>query len=80
MSDMSGTSGFSAPTEASTVPEERPRRRGRPVLGAICGFLLGLFIGLDLLLFGVLPLNSIVLTILPFVGLVAGFFLSRSRG
>ena len=79
MSDMTGTSGFSEPTETATVAEERPRRRGRPVLGSICGFLLGLFVGLDLLLFGVVPLNSFVLTILPFVGLVAGFLLTRSR-
>ena len=67
-------------TDTSVTTTEQPRRRGRPVLGAICGFLLGGFIGLDLLMFGVLPLNSILLTILPIVGLIAGFFLSRSRG
>lgn len=48
------------------------RYRGRPVLAAICGFLTGLFVGLDLLFFGVVQLDSIVLTMLPIVGLVAG--------
>ena len=48
------------------------KARGRPVLGAIAGFFLFLFIGLDLLLFGVIPANSAALTILPVVGIVVG--------
>lgn len=51
------------------------KRRGRPVLGAIAGFLFGLFLGLDLWLFGVVPSDSVVITILPFVGLAAGIAL-----
>ncbi len=50
--------------------------RGRPVLGAVSGFFLGLFLGLDLLFFGVIPLDSIVITVLPVLGLVAGLVLA----
>jgi hypothetical protein len=46
--------------------------RGRPIAGAIFGFLCFLFIALDLLFFGVIPLNSAVITILPLVGIVFG--------
>jgi hypothetical protein len=46
--------------------------RGRPVAGAIFGFLCFFFIALDLLFFGVIPLNSAVITILPIVGIVVG--------
>jgi hypothetical protein len=49
------------------------KRRGRPILGAISGFFAGLFLGLTLLLFGVIPLDSIVLTLLPALGLVVVF-------
>ena len=48
------------------------------ILGAFAGFFLGLFVGLDLFLFGILPLNSIVLTILPVVGLVLGIVIGRA--
>lgn len=41
------------------------KRRGRPFLGLISGFFTGLFLGLTLLLFGVIPLDSILLTALP---------------
>jgi hypothetical protein len=51
------------------------RRRGRPVLGAIAGLLFGVFVGLDLWLFGVVPSDSVVLTVLPFLGLVLGLVL-----
>lgn len=47
-------------------------RRGRPVLGAISGLFLGLFVALDLLLLGVVGLGSIVLVVLPILGLVGG--------
>lgn len=53
------------------------RQRGRPVLGAFSGFFLGLFVGLDLLLLGVVPLDSVVLTAAPVVGLVLGIVLAR---
>lgn len=44
--------------------------RGRPVLAALSGFFLGLFIAIDLLLFGVIPLDSALLTFLPILGLI----------
>jgi hypothetical protein len=46
--------------------------KGRPVMGAIFGFLFFLFIALDLLFFGVIALNSALITILPLVGIVLG--------
>ena len=61
--------------------------RGRPVLGAIAGFFLFLFLGLDLLFFGVIPLKSPLITILPILGIIAGLVVAkfaplggRSRG
>ena len=45
---------------------------GRPVMGAIFGFLFFFFIALDLLFFGVIALNSALITILPLVGIVLG--------
>lgn len=52
------------------------RDRGRPVLGGISGFFFGLFLGITLLSFGILPLNSIFLTLLPIIGLVLGLVLA----
>ena len=52
------------------------KQRGRPLLGAISGFFLGLFVGLDLLFFGVVPLDSVVITAAPVVGLVLGLVLA----
>ena len=46
--------------------------RGHPVRGAIFGFFTFLFIGLDLLFLGVLPLKSAAITVLPIVGIVFG--------
>lgn len=51
------------------------RRRGRPVLGAFSGFFLGLLLGVDLLLFGVVALDSALLLVLPVLGLVVGIVL-----
>ena len=48
------------------------RFKGRPVMGAIFGFLFFFFIALDLLFFGVIALNSALITILPVVGIVLG--------
>ena len=45
---------------------------GRPILGIISGFLFGLFAGVSLFLWGVIPLDSMLLSILPFVGIVIG--------
>jgi hypothetical protein len=52
------------------------KHRGRPVLATICGVFTGLLVGLDLVLFGVIRLDNIAVTILPIVGLVAGFALA----
>jgi hypothetical protein len=48
------------------------RRHGHPVWGGVTGCLLFLFVAADLLFFGVLRLNSPLLTILPVVGLFVG--------
>ena len=48
---------------------------GRIVLSAILAMFLMLFVAVDLVLFGVVPLNSVVVTILPAVGLVVGALL-----
>jgi hypothetical protein len=79
MSDISASEGQSAGEGQSQTQIVKSSRKGRPVLGAICGFLFGLFVGLDLLFFGIVPLNSIVLTILPVVGLIVGIVLGRTR-
>lgn len=51
--------------------------RGRPVLGAVSGLLFGLFVALDLILLGMVPLSSFVVIILPVLGLVGGIALGR---
>ncbi|MEQ1873371.1 MAG: hypothetical protein ABL953_06555 [Ilumatobacteraceae bacterium] len=48
---------------------------GRVVLSAVLAMFLFLFIAADLVLFGVIPLNSVIVTILPLVGLVVGALL-----
>jgi hypothetical protein len=53
-------------------------RRGRPVLGAIMGLLFGLFLGLDLAMLGVVPLESPMLVVLPLLGLLLGIGLGLS--
>ena len=46
--------------------------RGRPVLGGIAGFFLGVFVAYDLLLFKVIVSDSPLVVILPLVLLVVG--------
>jgi len=41
-------------------------------MGAVFGFLSFFFLALDLLFFGVIALNSPLITILPVIGLVVG--------
>ena len=48
---------------------------GRVVLSAVLAMLLLTFVAADLVLFGVVPLNSVVVTILPLAGLVLGALL-----
>jgi hypothetical protein len=50
--------------------------KGRPFLGAFSGFLFGLFGGVTLFLFGVIPLDSHLLWILPFVGILLGLVMA----
>lgn len=45
---------------------------GKIIGTALLGFFFMLFIALDLVLFGVLPLASVVVTLLPLIGLVLG--------
>lgn len=53
---------------------------GRVVSGALLGMLFLLFVALDLVLFGVLPLNSVMVTVFPVVGLVVGGALGYLSG
>jgi hypothetical protein len=50
--------------------------RGRPVLGVFAGFFFGLFLAVTLVLAGVLPLNSVVVSALPVIGIVYGLFMA----
>ena len=49
--------------------------RGRPVLGLLSGVVAGVALGVVLLVFGVLALDSSVLVVLPIAGLVLGLAL-----
>ena len=44
--------------------------RGRPVLGFFAGLLFGVFLAVTLVLAGVLPLNSVLVSALPVLGIV----------
>jgi hypothetical protein len=50
--------------------------KGRPILGIVAGFLFGLFGGVTLVLYGVIPLNSDLIWILPLLGLLLGLILA----
>lgn len=50
--------------------------KGRPILGVISGFLFGVFGGLTLFMYGVVPFHSPVLWILPLAGIVLGLVLA----
>ncbi|MCL1593339.1 MAG: hypothetical protein M3132_03175 [Actinomycetia bacterium] len=50
--------------------------QGKPFLGVISGFFFGLFGGVALFLFGVIPLDSHLLWILPILGIVFGLFMA----
>jgi hypothetical protein len=51
------------------------KHRGRPIRGAIAGLFFGIFVSLDLVIFGVVALDADVLAVLPLLGLVAGVLL-----
>ena len=48
---------------------------GRVVLSAFLAMFLGFFVAADLVLFGALPLNSVIVTIVPLAALVLGAIL-----
>ncbi len=48
------------------------RDHGRMVLGGIAGFFALLFLGIDLVLFGVIPFTSALVTLLPVLGVLVG--------
>jgi hypothetical protein len=50
--------------------------KGRPILGVISGFMFGLFLGPTLFLWGVIPLHSNLIVILPFVGIAIGIVMA----
>lgn len=50
--------------------------KGRPILGAISGFFFGLLFGISLWLWGVVPLHSDLLLILPILGTLLGLVLA----
>jgi len=52
---------------------------GRMLGVALLSMLFMLFVALDLVLFGVLPLNSVMVTVLPVIGLLAGGAIVASR-
>ena len=45
------------------------------MLGGIAGLLLGVFVWLDLVLFGVLAVESVLVYVIPVVGLVLGILI-----
>ncbi len=50
--------------------------KGRPFLGVISGFFFGLFGAVTLFLFGVIPLDSHLVWILPILGIVLGLLMA----
>jgi hypothetical protein len=55
-------------------------RVGRSIGVAIVGLLFMLFVAIDLVLFGAIPVNSVIVTILPLLGLVVGLALGLAAG
>ena len=46
--------------------------RGHPIMGAIFGLLFGIFLAMDLLLIDAFPVDSILVYVLPLLGVVGG--------
>lgn len=55
-------------------------RTGRVLSAAVLGCAFMLFVAVDLVLFGVVSLNSVVVTVLPVVGLLASGLLAAWAG
>ncbi|MDP2291281.1 MAG: hypothetical protein Q8M22_08830 [Actinomycetota bacterium] len=53
---------------------------GRIIGTAVLGFLFFLFLAVDLVLFGIVALNSVLVTLLPVLGLIAGAVLGGIVG
>ena len=51
------------------------KSRGHPIRGAVAGLFFGLFVSLDLVIFGVVALDADILAVLPILGLAAGIVL-----
>jgi hypothetical protein len=51
------------------------KRRGHPVRGAISGLFFGLFLGLDLSIWHVMPPGTVTIVVLPVLGLALGIVL-----
>jgi hypothetical protein len=54
------------------------KRRGRPVLGAISGLLLGVFAAVDLSMFGIAAPSTLTVIVLPVGLFVLGIILGRT--
>ncbi len=52
--------------------------RGRPILGAVSGLFLGLFVAFDLLMFGVIASDSPLFVLLPVALLAVGIVLGAA--
>ena len=52
------------------------KQRGRPIMAAIFGFLAGLFGVISLMAFGIIPIESPLVTLLPIVLMVVAFSLA----
>jgi len=50
--------------------------KGHPILGTITGFFFGLFLAVSLFLYGVIPLSSPWVWILPLVGILLGLIMA----
>jgi hypothetical protein len=50
--------------------------KGRPIVGVISGFMFGLFLGPTLFLWGVIPLHSNLIVLLPFLGIALGLLMA----
>ncbi len=61
-------------TTSATLPSSS--RRGRPVLGGVSGFFLGLFSWVDLVLLDVIAFESVSFWIFPILGVAVGIGLA----
>ena len=50
--------------------------RGRPFLGFFAGLLFGVFLAITLVLVGALPLNSVLVSVIPVLGIAYGLLMA----